>query len=160
LDDSFFEKSKLVIDSILVHHVVKHKSTDKDATSILRISEVRALDVDSICPFLGSTFQIYKAESPPGNQNEPENLNIWYEASVSSAKAEELLKQNTTLELGDEAEWTPEKLEELDAASAMYIPACEMVKQMDGVGLHNDNGIDLQEASTEQACPPKPYVFW
>ena len=158
--DNSFEKAGLCIDSILVRRVAKHNSADSDANSILGISEVRALDVDSRCPFQGATFQIYKAEPPPEHLQELGDLSIWHEASISSVKANEQLKQNTTLELGDEARWTPETLEELGAVNAMCRPACEMLKQMDGVGYHNDNAIDVQETSASESSPSKPYIFW
>ena len=161
LDDSFAEDSKLVIDSILVHRITKHKSTDREG-SILSISEVRALDVDSRYPFDGAKFQVYRALSPLEHQNGTDGLDVWYEASISSAKANDLLRQNVTLELGDEAGWTPEELEQLGAASAMYLPACEMLKQMDGIGLHNNNGIDLREARppSETIQQPNLEYFW
>lgn len=158
--DNSFEKSGLCIDSILVRHIAKYQSADSDANSILRISEVKALDVDSRCPYPGATFQIYKAEPPQEHLEEPGDLNIWHEASISNVKLNEQLKQNTILELGDEAVWTPEKLEELGAVTAMYLPACEMLKQMDGVGYYNDNAINVQETSASESSPPKPYIFW
>lgn len=160
LNNSFIEKSKLLIDSILVHHVAKYKSTDSDATSVLKISKIVALNVDSMCPFQGANFQIYKAEPPPpGCQQEPGALNIWHEASISSSKGNEELKGNTTMELGDEADWTPEKLDELGIANDMCIPACEMLKQMDGVGINNDNGAPV-DTLVREISPPKKYVFW
>jgi hypothetical protein len=160
LDDSYFEKSGLAIDSILVHHIAKYNSIDKAANSILSVSEIRALDVDCRCPFEGATFQIYKAESPPQQQNDTEGLNVWHEASISSAKIDELLKQNISLELGEEAEWSPEMLDKPDAADSIILPACEMLRQMDGVGMHNNNGVDLQELLTIKSSPPKPFFFW
>jgi hypothetical protein len=45
----------------------------------------------------------------------------------------------------------------------MYIPACEMLREMDGVGLYNDNGVDVlatPPASEKGYKPPKPYYFW
>ena len=144
----------------MVHHTSKYKSADKAANSFLSVSEIRALDVDCRCPFEGATFQIYKAESPPQRQNDSEGLNVWHEVNISSAKVDELLKQNTSLGLGDEAEWSPEMLNELDAANSICLPACEMLKQMDGVGIHNDNGVDFRELSTSRSSPPKPFFFW
>lgn len=150
-----------MIDSILVHHIAKYKCTDSDATSILKVSKIMALDVDSMCPFQGANFQIYKAEPPsPGCQREPGALSMWHEASISSSKGNEELKRNTTTELGDEADWTLEKLDELGVVNDMCIPACEMISQMDGVGINNDNGAEVQNTLVSEPSPPKPYVFW
>jgi hypothetical protein len=164
LDESFLEDSKLVIDSILVHHITRHKSAEREESSILSISEIKALDVDCRYPFQGANFQIYKASSPPDDQNETEHLDSWHEASISSVKSDEQLKQNSTLELGDEATWTAETLEKVDAAKSMYLPACEMVKQMDGIGYHNNNGIVPQEfrgfMKRNQTPSPQEYQWW
>lgn len=148
------------IQSILVHHTAKHKSTDKGANSVLSITEIRALDVDSRFPFPKAPFQIYKAEFPQAHRNGSKNFNIWHEASISSAKVNEQLKQNATLELGEETEWSPDSLEQLGAANDMCLPACEMLKQMDGVGIRNNNGILLQEVPVAKPASPKPYFFW
>lgn len=164
LNESFFDDSRLVIDSILVHHTTKYKGVGREENSILSISQIKALDVDCRYPFPGADFQIYKASSPPDDQNEAENLHSWHEASISSFKADEQLKQNKTLELGDEATWTPETLEKMGTAKSLYLPACEMVKQMDGIGYHNDNGINPQEFQSfmkgNQTPSPQAYQWW
>lgn len=164
LNESFFDDSRLVIDSILVHHTTKYKSAGREENSTLNISQIKGLDVDSRYPFAGAKFQIYRASSPPNDQKEPEHLDSWYEASISSIKADELLKQNNTLELGDEATWTAETLENMGAAKSIYLPACEMIKQMNGIGYHNDNGIDPQQLQglmkKNQTPSPKEFKWW
>lgn len=71
-----------------------------------------------------------------------------------------MFKQN--LVLGEEPSWTPEKLSEVNAAQSMYLPACEMLKQMDGVGFYNDNEVDVKAAERQEPSEPEsgPYFFW
>jgi hypothetical protein len=52
-----------------------------------------------------------------------------------------ILEQNEKLELGEK--WTPEKLSELDIAKSIYLPALEILKQMDGIGQYNHNDLRL-----------------
>lgn len=65
----------------------------------------------------------------------------WYEATVSSARMEELLQQNASLEPGDEVEWTLEQLEREGVFEDIYQLACQIAKRMDGVGVKCDNGM-------------------
>lgn len=122
-----------------------------------------SLNVDSMTPFEKATFQIYKAELPD-QQQQMCDLNTWHEASISSTRADTLLRQNTALELGDEADWSLETLDDLDVSKDFYLPACEMLKQMDGVGIHNDNGISVTDFPEWRrfagSSTAKPYVFW
>ena len=126
----------------------------------MSVSEIRALDVDCTYPFDEAAFLIYRAESPHQQQNQAGSLNVWHEVSISSAKVDEQLQKNKNLEFGDEAKWSPEMLNELNAANAICLPACEMLKKMNGVGIHNDNGVNLPDPSTNKVSPPiKPY-YW
>lgn len=91
-------------------------------------------------------------------------LFIWHEVSISCPKADEMFQQNKTLELGEETSWTVEKLSKVEAVQSMYLPACEILKKMDGVGCYNDNEIDARASqssvSSAEAEPPAPYFFW
>jgi hypothetical protein len=165
LDDSFKEESGFVINHILVHRISNHNSVGRvgmGPKSILKISEIRALDIDSQKPSDESKFSVYRATTGPHRLGFY-GLDFWHEASISSAKANELFAQNESLELGDEASWTVEDLSRINASQAMYMPACEMLRKMDGVGLYNDNGVDVlvtPPASEKGYKPPKPCSFW
>jgi hypothetical protein len=65
--------------------------------------------------------------------------NAWYEASISSVMADELLRQNSQLTWGDYPDWMVKDMEENGAISALYRPALAMISLMDLVGCHNDN---------------------
>jgi len=87
-----------------------------------------------------------------------EKLDYWHEVNISSARAEEVLKANTELELGEEASWD---LSKIKAAEHIYLPALEMLKQMDGIGWWNENGIDIRNRPLPPPQQPQqPYVFW
>jgi hypothetical protein len=90
----------------------------------------------------------------------------WIEASVCSAAAEQLLAENQGLALGDEATWTPERLEEEGALDSLLLPSLEMLKRMDSVGHHNRNGLERGKQATcrlstsTESSPTVVYSFW
>ncbi len=75
-------------------------------------------------------------------------ISTWYEASISSTSARTILRENETLTLGDEAQWTLQMLVDAGALEAIYKPALQMVKAMDGVGVKMDNGPGRASAAT------------
>ncbi|RFN53040.1 hypothetical protein FIE12Z_2623 [Fusarium flagelliforme] len=90
----------------------------------------------------------------------------WYEASISSIKAEDVLQENVGLELGEQTSWSTDELKRHGAFKAVCEPAIRMVRQMDKVGNSNENGHGTQ---TDQ--PPfdaiqyledkeKKYSYW
>lgn len=130
-----------------------------DATSILHISEIHDLDVNAQ---FGETHTIYKAEPNIVFRPGCEKVDYWHEVSISSIIAVNEFEENKILEFGDEASWTPESLSRQNVAEAMYRPACEMLKQMDGIGYWNDNGIEDDQAAPPAEWKPEPveYKFW
>ncbi|KAI9647347.1 hypothetical protein NHQ30_003732 [Ciborinia camelliae] len=63
----------------------------------------------------------------------------WHEASITSVSMDNLLQQNTNLELGEEVSWTVPDLEVKKVSNTFIKPACDMLVQMDGVGFYNDS---------------------
>jgi len=147
LENCLLEKYDL--DGVRVHRISRYKSTDQN--SVLEVRECRDLDV-------GKMGTVFRAISNIQDRDACEKLDYWHEVNISSGRAEEVLEANIKLELGEEAAWN---LSEIKAAEHIYLPALQMLKQMDGVGWHNDNGID------PRTVPPPPlqqarqnYVFW
>lgn len=68
----------------------------------------------------------------------------WFEASVSSVRLEELLRQNQDLVPGDEAAWSIEQIEQENLLVEIYQQAADVVKKMDGVGVECNNGHELR----------------
>jgi len=98
----------------------------------------------------------YNARASP-DQNTPDHLYSWYETSISCPPIDSALKVSQTLEIGEEASWTSEEVS--DFVENLIRPACQMLKQMDGVGYYNDNGCKKSDFA-----PPRPEtpeeVFW
>src|SRR5205814_1793291 len=68
----------------------------------------------------------------------------WYEVSLVSPIAQQILGENEALEFGEQPSWTEENFEErVQVFESMCRPACYMVKEMDGMGFYNDNGLDI-----------------
>ncbi|CAN8099538.1 unnamed protein product [Discula destructiva] len=68
----------------------------------------------------------------------------WFEASVSSVRLEELLKQNQVLLPGEQVAWTVRQLEQEGLFADLYLQAAEVVKGMDGVGVECNNGHEMR----------------
>lgn len=134
IDDGDF-----VIDGIRVHRISRYSSADHK--SVLKVSEITELDVNAI---VDPTTDITVFKAIPSGILRPgcEKVDLWHEVSISSVDANKVFEQNKKLELGDEAGWTTEYLSKVHALEAMLLPACEMLKRMDGVGYYNDNGVN------------------
>ncbi|KAG9234337.1 hypothetical protein BJ875DRAFT_376675 [Amylocarpus encephaloides] len=156
LDQATHEKFSLY--PIHVYKTSKHMS--KDRKSILKLTEVLELDTHwkSI---EDKGIVVWRARY--SKVQGPKISNRWFTAAIESVQAKEFLHQNENLELGDEAGWTPYSFEQAKVVESLMLPACEMLKHMDGIGYHNSNGIArLAPAPTPSAstAPSKPYYFW
>jgi hypothetical protein len=131
------------------------------------VSEIQELKLH---PILVEETQsiLYKAVPPTESWVDPNNDELsvlWYEAKITTNKADELLKENIDLEFGEEVSWTPKMLISTNIIEELVLPACEMIKQMDGVGFHNNNNIVVPAQSTYSAPnqskkEDKPYFWW
>ncbi|KAK4100637.1 hypothetical protein N658DRAFT_559452 [Parathielavia hyrcaniae] len=65
----------------------------------------------------------------------------WYEATVVSLELDMLCQQNTSLRVGEKANWDVENLRSRGVFSTLYGPALQMVAQMDHVGRLDDNNL-------------------
>jgi hypothetical protein len=148
LENSLLEKYGL--DGIRVHRVRRYKSTDQN--SVLEIDECRDLDVAAMgVPRKPTT--VFRAISNTQDRIACEKLDYWHEVNISSVRAKEVLEANTKLELGEEADW------DLSQPN-IYLPALEMLKQMDGIGWWNNNGIDIRNRPLPPQQPQQKFVFW
>ena len=71
--------------------------------------------------------------TPPGKGSPTQ----WFEAHISSTRAEELFEENLGLVFGERTRWTVEKLMEDGVLSALCEPALRMVTKMDHIGESN-----------------------
>ncbi|KAI1068248.1 hypothetical protein LB507_004847 [Fusarium sp. FIESC RH6] len=114
----------------------------------------------------GTAKGLYRGQSVPVALLSHGQIGQWYEASISSIKAEDVLQENVGLELGEQTSWSTDEMKRLGAFKAVCEPAIRMVRQMDKVGNTNENGHGTQ---TDQ--PPfdaiqyledkeKKYSYW
>jgi hypothetical protein len=147
------------LDDIRLHKINFHQSTNK--RSILVLTEIQAFVWQIEQPKGKQNIQVISAHCDkiiPGSAGDSEAR--WFTASIESVRGKEILAQNADLELGDEAGWTPETFAKADILGDLYIPACQMLKQIDGVGYHNNNGVQrtFRQPKTEPKEPE--YRFW
>jgi hypothetical protein len=142
MSETLAQKFKIL--SIRVHRMNKH--TSPDGKSYLKIDEVQDLSIRCRSA-LQKPAIVFDASPWVEDELHSEAFLIpnWIEASIYSTEVDDLLSQNQKLELGDEAGWLPEHFAKADAAEALYLPACEMLKQMDGIGYHNEHPKKVQE---------------
>jgi hypothetical protein len=160
IPDSF---AHFAIHGVRVRRISRYPSLN--TKSLLNVAEVRELQMDEAS---GDSCMIYKwfGSLDPSTWLADfgyKHLFLWHEVSISCPMADEILEQNKTLELGEEAFWTPEMLLNVDAVPSIYLPACIMVKQMDGIGFYNNNEMTVQTAQSSSVAGTEtapPWYFW
>jgi hypothetical protein len=151
------------VDAVRVRRTSKYDSFDSRSASVLNVSEIRELKEESTTTSNDSV--IYKwfgaEETSVWLQDFGfKHLFLWHEVAISAPEITSLLQENIALELGEEASWNAEQLSAATLQSVV-LPACEMVKQMDGVGFYNHNEINpsIPVAPTKQK-EGEPYSYW
>ena len=81
---------------------------------------------------------VYTSERFPGNMKKGQPP-MWIEACIQSKVIHSAFQKNETLELGDEAAWSPEELCNMRIFEDIICAATDTVKQMDAVGYWCDN---------------------
>lgn len=158
----------LQIHGVRVRRINRYRSqNNKSSLNISEVRELQMFDVPgdgcTIWKAIASTQSHTKILDPFQGQKY-NMLYLWHEASISCPEADEIFEQNKNIELGEEARWNSKDLTDIGAMQCLYQPACEMLKQMDGVGFYNDNEIDaeavLRASRTQSQAEKKPYYFW
>lgn len=91
---------------------------------------------------------------------------LWYEASVSSGRAQQLFAENVDLEFGDRTCWDCEQLDREGVFEDICRPALGMITRMDAIGLLNDNGLrqkgqaSFKDSLVEAKERRGDVVFW
>ncbi|KAF4968479.1 hypothetical protein FSARC_4124 [Fusarium sarcochroum] len=122
------------VDRVNIHHQAQYRNGE-NGPSCLTIDMTRVVE-----KFPTTSKEEYRGQSVPVTPPEDGLLGQWFEASVSSIRAEELFKENAELEIGERSRWTPDALQRQGALKAVCEPALRMVSQMDQVGSSNENG--------------------
>lgn len=145
---------------VRVHRICRYKS--HNAKSILKVSEMHALDMQMIS-VPEKTLTVFKLSPGPSDWKPCEKLGKWYEVSISCTQLNDMLEENQKLELSEETRWEAKDLLDADVARSLYLPACEMLKKMDGIGQHNHNGLDIRSAvssTVSQVSQTTTEKFW
>ncbi|KAH8820319.1 hypothetical protein F5884DRAFT_866066, partial [Xylogone sp. PMI_703] len=139
-----------------------NQANGTDTNSVqLNITEVLEMDVN-YRPAPSQQLLVYKCEHNPdailGGQTR------WFEVRITSSVADQILKQNEDLELGDAAKWTRDDFIKAQVAKRLCEQTCKVLKKMDTVGLQNDNGEAPREAHSDQepkkTKKEKKVYFW
>lgn len=123
---SWHEPADFTIETVRVRKTARY--TSKNNKSYLDIEQIYPLDMEDRQARLG------KDDVKSGK------FRSWFEASISSVTAEKLFQHNADLCPGDVVDWTREQFHKEKIFEAIYGPATEMVKNIDGVGVSCDNG--------------------
>jgi hypothetical protein len=116
--------------------------------------------------FPNAPKKLYKGQSVPMASPGSGRIGHWFEARISSIRADAALQENLGLELGEKTLWSPDDLERYGALRAICEPAIRMVRQMDLVGNSNENGHGTQtdqppfDAVEDLRNRNKNYSFW
>ncbi|KAJ9134026.1 hypothetical protein NKR23_g10411 [Pleurostoma richardsiae] len=123
---------------VRVHHTSRYLGNNSQ--SYLDITQVRELAVQTTEQDSETLTRVADVSSPKDAKNGV--LACWFEASITSAKGEELLRQNASLTIGDLVAWTSEAFQAAKVFESLYEPATKMITRMDGVGVYCNNGSD------------------
>ena len=122
---------ELRIQSVLLRRKTSH-SVITYPDLLLHLEEVQDLDVQQI-PGPGNWYQ--GAISLPAKMVSTGKL--WWEASITSLNAANILKENDTLELGETVKWKPESIIGAGIIRDLYSLSNELVTKIDHVGIFN-----------------------
>jgi hypothetical protein len=81
-------------------------------------------------------------------------MNIWYEASITTRRLENVFSENRDLEFGEVAHWRGEALKRDRVFYQLLIPAVTMITGMDEIGQHNDNKMCPKHLKDEMEVEP------
>ncbi|KAH7162930.1 hypothetical protein B0J13DRAFT_669572 [Dactylonectria estremocensis] len=137
-----------------IRHIAMYHNSPK-GRNYLTITLTRVVQRVKRSNYQGTTMPV----KAPGK----EALSQWFEASIGSARADDLLGENVGLEFGDKTSWTPKQLVKEGIIKALCGPALKMVAKMDQIGEtnRNDEGMNLgRGASASANNSGDDYVFW
>ncbi|RKF72683.1 hypothetical protein GcM3_097017 [Golovinomyces cichoracearum] len=127
-----------------IRHVDRFISRDNE--SILQISEVQSLDF-LVREYPAKKLSIFHTFVTQGEEDSHQNLKLWYEVAISSKGIDDALSKYQGLELGELPDWHTKSLESSFSPRSIYLPACWMLRTLDGIGNHNDNGLEIGKSS-------------
>lgn len=131
---------ELVIKSITLRRQITY-SSKVYADLLLQLCEVQDLNISQ------------NENRYQGSIKEPKEMidasRIWWEASIASVSAVEILADNDILGLGEVAKWSPNTIIDKGVVPGMYSLAHEIVTNIDNVGFLN-KGVRVSSGSRGQ----------
>ena len=124
---------ELMIQSVLLRRETAHASTAYPDL-LLHLTEVQDMDVKQL-PGIGVGYHYHGIILVPAKMISA--AKTWWEASITSVTATEVLKANDNLEFGERAEWSPESIIGAGVIRDLYSLADEIVTNIDHVGYYN-----------------------
>lgn len=141
------------LESLRVHRISHYADTNKCMN--LKVSEIYDLDRSSLTKTEKEIFKAVHCATPRSLSEKTS----WYEISIESPTLNEMFEENTKLDIGAEISYTTEQDTQPLLIQHLCLPACQMLKHLDGVGFHNSNGITVERHPKLQPINP-PYQFW
>ncbi|MCJ1378368.1 hypothetical protein MMC17_001466 [Xylographa soralifera] len=115
------------ITNIQVRRQTSHQSI-ANPDLFLRLTEVQELIVQQHSP------QQFRAYAAPEDQMIDDDNRLWWEASISSMVADNILLENRQLELGEIAQWSSDDIIGMAIIEDMFQLAEQVVTRIDSVG--------------------------
>ncbi|PHH78784.1 hypothetical protein CDD80_6240 [Ophiocordyceps camponoti-rufipedis] len=150
---------KVTVDNINVRHVARYR-LGRNSNSLLSVTMVRKLDKGER---QGTRRQWQTGQARVPYRGTPI---IWYEAALSSLKAEQMLAENRDMTVGSRASWDCERLEAEGVLDDVCRPAFGIITQMDDIGQLNDNGLRMATLNSRRPTEAvdkrrgKDYSYW
>lgn len=132
------------IDAVLVKRRTSHRCY-KHPDVVLQLTEIQDLMIEQ------PLHRHYRAYGNPAARMENDGNRLWWEVSLTSHTAQEMLLANQWLEVGEYANWTPQDFVEQGIIKDLYDVTSEVVTRIDAVGCGTrslftveDNSIGLR----------------
>ncbi|KAK7415506.1 hypothetical protein QQX98_005859 [Neonectria punicea] len=148
------ELSRWYIEGMNIQHVAKYHSSPR-SHNYLTMTMTQVVRKVGHANYQGTTRPV----SGPGKGT----LDRWFEASIGSTRADELLRENIRLEFGNRTAWTADQFQNENIIKTLCKPALEMVNQMDEIGQTNQNNEGPKVSRRGLKILPnsnKNYMFW
>ena len=134
---------QFTLDALRVHRVTKHMSTRFQ--TVLMISEIQDLDVNQ-AHISDRELYVFDAKRNLNPRKPTEKVDAWYEASLSCPVLDQQLRNSENSGTGGISKWRSEALSVGNLDEQLFLPACQMLKKIDGIGYYTDNEINVEPA--------------
>ena len=131
---------ELNVTSVQVRRQICHQSIANPDLS-LHLTEVQDLIVQQYTP------RQFRAYAAPEDQMIEDDNRVWWEASITSKVANNILLENQQLELGEIAQWSPDDIIGMCIIDDMFRLAEQVVTRIDSVGYGTKDVFVSQQPS-------------